>query len=750
VHPQASTALGEVGTSNARDAWGQPSSLSTHTETTTTNGRTTTTTYDPTTRTFTTTTPEGRQTFRTIDETGRTTSTQIAGLTPIDFTYDADGRLQTITQGDRVTTNTYHSAGLAKGYLETITNALNQTTSFAPDGLGRTLTQTEPDGAVIGFSYDGNSNLTSVTPPGKPEHLQTYTPVDLMESYDPPVLDDVPSPQTTYTYNADKQLTNTLRPDGVSLTRSYDSAGRLDLITMPTGTIQHEYYDNTVCVGCAPGSLKRLTGPGSSIIDLTYDGSLLKSTTWSGAVNGAVSWNYDNDFRTTQETVTPGGSTITYAYDNDDLVTCASRGSCAPPSTDALKLTYHLTTGLVTSVVIGNISETFTYNDKGELATHTASYSGSPVYSGTFHSTAAPRDNLGRITRKVETVDGVTRTDDYQYDTRGRLLNVARNGDLVSVYDYDDNGNRLSLTSPSTSSVTLGSYDDQDRVMAYGSFEYTFNENGDLTSKFNTATSEETTYEYDAQGALLSVVLPDSTFIEYVIDGLGRRIGKNVNGVMTQGFIYKDDLRIAAELDGTGTIVSQFVYVDDNSHSPDFMIKGGQVYRFVKDQLGSPRVLVNVLNGAVAQTLEYGEFGNVISDTSPGFQPFGFAGGLYDRDTALVRFGARDYDAQAGRWTAKDPILWNGALFNLFQYVSGNPVGSIDPTGHQGSFDSPECDECYNAANEWEDWCHSRWCTGEGGICSTGYGSNSRECHEWCRYEAEERRHDCAISSACR
>jgi RHS repeat-associated protein len=286
--------------------------------------------------------------------------------------------------------------------------------------------------------------------------------------------------------------------------------------------------------------------------------------------------------------------------------------------------------------------------------------------------------------------------------------------------------------------------------MAYGSFEYTFNENGDLTSKFNTATSEETTYEYDAQGALLSVVLPDSTFIEYVIDGLGRRIGKNVNGVMTQGFIYKDDLRIAAELDGTGTIVSQFVYVDDNSHSPDFMIKGGQVYRFVKDQLGSPRVLVNVLNGAVAQTLEYGEFGNVISDTSPGFQPFGFAGGLYDRDTALVRFGARDYDAQAGRWTAKDPILWNGALFNLFQYVSGNPVGSIDPTGHQGSFDSPECDECYNAANEWEDWCHSRWCTGEGGICSTGYGSNSRECHEWCRYEAEERRHDCAISSACR
>ena len=44
----------------------------------------------------------------------------------------------------------------------------------------------------------------------------------------------------------------------------------------------------------------------------------------------------------------------------------------------------------------------------------------------------------------------------------------------------------------------------------------------------------------------------------------------------------------------------------------------------------------------------------------PGFQPFGFAGGIYDLHTALVRFGARDYDAFTGRWTAKDPISFAG------------------------------------------------------------------------------------------
>ena len=90
---------------------------------------------------------------------------------------------------------------------------------------------------------------------------------------------------------------------------------------------------------------------------------------------------------------------------------------------------------------------------------------------------------------------------------------------------------------------------------------------------------------------------------------------------------------------------------------PDVMTKGGVTSRIITDMLGSVRLVIDASTGAVAQRLDYDEFGLVLMDTSPGFQPFGFVGGFYDPDTGLTRFGVRDYDAEVGRWTGKDPIL---------------------------------------------------------------------------------------------
>jgi RHS repeat-associated protein len=196
-----------------------------------------------------------------------------------------------------------------------------------------------------------------------------------------------------------------------------------------------------------------------------------------------------------------------------------------------------------------------------------------------------------------------------------------------------------------------------------------------------------TTHEYDALGNLLLVTLSNGTVVEYIVDGLNRRVGKKIDGVSVKGFLYKDQLNPVAELDGQGNIVSRFVYAT-RANVPDFMVRDGRTLRIISDRLGSPRLIVDVDTGAILQRINYDEFGNVLNDSNPGYQPFGFAGGLYDVDTGLIRFGARDYDANVGRWTAKDPSRFEGGA-NLYAYVNNNPVNQLDlfglqPLSHSG------------------------------------------------------------------
>lgn len=185
-------------------------------------------------------------------------------------------------------------------------------------------------------------------------------------------------------------------------------------------------------------------------------------------------------------------------------------------------------------------------------------------------------------------------------------------------------------------------------------------------------------------GNLTRVTLPNSIQIDYVIDGQNRRVGKRVDGELVQGFLYKDPLNPIAELDGNNQLISRFVY-GTKTNVPDYLVKDGTTYRIISDHLGSPRIVVNITDGSIAQRMDYDAWGNITLDTNPGFQPFGFAGGLYDPHTQLTRFGARDYDAWTVRWTAKDPILFDGGDLNLYGYVVNNPVTFVDPYGLQAN-----------------------------------------------------------------
>jgi RHS repeat-associated protein len=644
-----------------------PFSLTSQTDTFTVNGRTYTATYSAATKMITATTPLGRQTLTTLDDRGRVVQISRPGVLPTSLHYEtAHGRIDTVTQGTRTFRFGYNDQGTDQANVARVTDPLsNPPTLIHYDLAGRPNTITRSDSRTIGIGFDQNGNLTTLTPPGRPAHVFSYWPVDLEKDYTPP---DVGQPRTTHRdYNVDRQVINISRPDGDNITPGYDlTKGRLISLTTSRGAIGVGYDSMT-------GLLSSITTPDNIGLAYGYDGLLLKDITWSGPIAGNVHKEYDSSFRLTSERVN-SGAIISFGYDNDHLLTSAG----------ALTIARDAASGFVTGTALGNLTDVRTYNGYGEQASYTASYQSNTLYTVTYDTSSAPRDGLGRIVARTERVGTEpSHTFAYQYDNVGHLTDVTKDGTLISHYEYDANGNRL--VGPGLTASPL--YDNQDRLTTYGNCTYSYKSDGSLQTK--TCGTSVTVYDYDALGNLRNVLMPNGTHIEYLIDGQNRRVGKRVCATpigvscpassLSDGFLYRTHLKPAAWLNADGSVKATFVY-GLQRNVPEYMVKGGVTYRVITDQLGSVRLIVDS-NGNVAERIDYDEFGNVVSDTAPGFQPFGFAGGLRDIDTGLVRFGARDYDSVSGRWTNKDPVNFAGGLANLYSYVGSDPLNWIDPTG---------------------------------------------------------------------
>jgi len=167
--------------------------------------------------------------------------------------------------------------------------------------------------------------------------------------------------------------------------------------------------------------------------------------------------------------------------------------------------------------------------------------------------------------------------------------------------------------------------------------------------------------------------------ITYKHNALNQRVAKLINGQVVEKYLWKDLTTLLAIYDKDDNLKQRFEYADQRM--PISMTQNGQKYYLHYDQVGSLRA-VSDTSHSIIKEITYDTYGNMLTDSNPSFTvPFGFAGGLYDADTKLTRFGYRDYDAYTGKWTAKDPIGFSGGDSNLYGYVLGDPVGLIDPLG---------------------------------------------------------------------
>ncbi len=284
----------------------------------------------------------------------------------------------------------------------------------------------------------------------------------------------------------------------------------------------------------------------------------------------------------------------------------------------------------------------------------------------------------GRVRSRTKTVEEVSTELAYDYDALGRLVSVTKDGTLVEEYRFGPSGNRTferNLLRGITGRTFT--YSDEDHLLASGDTTCQYDADGFLTSK--TRGSQVTEFRYSSRGELLSATFSSGTVIEYLHDPLGRRIGKKVNGTVTEKYLWQGMTRLLAVYDGRDNLFMRFQYAD--SRMPVSMTRGATNYCLTYDQVGSLRT-VSDTTGSLVKRIDYDSFGNILSDSNPSLSmPFGFAGGIFDPHTTLVRFGFRDYDPDTGRWTAKDPILFGGEDTNLYGYVQNDPVNFADPDG---------------------------------------------------------------------
>ena len=622
-----------------------PLSLETQEDMITFNGRGYTDHYDAATRTLTKTSPEGHQVVSVIDTLGRVTSTTRApGVDPEIFTYDMLGRLEQSSQGIQSLDYGYD----VKNRVISRTDAAGNATLYEYDDADRVTKMTKAGGQVLNYTYDANGNRTGLEMPSADSHSIAYARRGLRTGYTPPG-----NASYVRSYDADRDLLSRTLPSGRVLSNSFDTNRRWTGLNYPEASIEFGYDDTRDRMS----SLSRTPTSIGIVQDIAYlyDGPLVTKSTWTNAADGIYQYFWNSNFLFTSFNLKSGFDTVNsiVSWDADGqqtgfgpytLVRGGPRGSLSQVS-DA------------------NLTHDLQYDSLGRIQARDVVVNANPVYAY-----ALTYNNIGKVSEKDETVDGVNRVYVYTYDASGRLTNVTRDAAQVEHYTYDDNDNRLStLTGSST-------YDAQDRLTVHEGVTHSFNSDGFLTMR------GAETYDYSARGELIGAVVPGPGEITFSYDGLGRRVARtDVSG--TTEYLYGhpwNQMLVTAVRDSSGDLT---VLYHDRAAGYYAMNRDGTTYYIATDQVGSPRVVTDS-SGVIIKVIAYDSFGKRLSDSNPGFElHIGYAGGLEDTATGLVRFGFRDYDQETGRWTARDPILYEGGQANLFAYVGNNPINQRDPTG---------------------------------------------------------------------
>ena len=618
------------------------------------------------------------------------------------FAYDAGangiGRLTRVTDVSGSTSFIYDIRGNLIAETRTI-DGHAYATDYAYDNADRVQTITYPGGTLITYDRDagGRIDAVSATTGGVTQTLAgniAYLPFGPITGFD--YGNGLP---LTRVFDRDYRLTGQTAGAVQDVTLDYDPANNITSLTdgLDGARTQHFAYDE----------LNRLTqGQGLyGTHDYRYDRIGNRLSLASSA--GVDTYDYTPGSHHLETITGPNGT----AFDYDANGNTVAKGP--------LGFTYDATNRLTEVLASGVPLATYTYNARGERVKKTGAAGGPPSESVLFSDAFTAPDataiddqpdgawkgkrpkaaisatveaGAARVApgQAIRTTTTFTDTGDATLVVHARLVQ----GTLVLKHPGAPRGVRVRFNGTRRVAVTSGAFDDEtQRIKVVFRLSAPSNhvdialhvragttrvvitddqgaeyDTGDL---HNTALGTDDTYRLKLRAIKVKGVPVPGLFDDIRIS---RRT--DTGSADTTHFVYDQGGRLIGEYDATGSPIAEYVYL---AGQPLAMLRGGVIYYYHTDHLGTPQALTDK-DRRVVWRAGYTPFGNTIILVDEIENRLRFPGQYFDEETNLHYNWFRYYDPSIGRYARSDPIGLVGGS-NVYLYALANPLRFTDPNG---------------------------------------------------------------------
>lgn len=437
--------------------------------------------------------------------------------TVAEYSYDDNGNEEDAWDGKQNKTTSHYDA---LDRLERQVDPLFNETKYDYDSQDRITSVTDPNGGITTYFYNGHGDLKwQDSPDSGRTDFDVYDEAGNLKQ-----KTDARGVATTYTYDALNRLRNVSYPTNPSLnvTFNYDEPGvgprkgHLTSMVDASGTTAYTYDDR--------GNLSSKTH-NSQTIKYTYDLSdNLSSITY------------------------PSGFLVAYFRGADDQVTRVTLTDDQRTKTLAKEIAYE-PFGPLKSLAYGNGLTLSRVLDQ-EYRLESQVVMDAPNAT-TLLDTTYLYDGASNIEDWLNNLD-VSKHQHFEYDSLNRLdLAQGNLGDFD--YEYDAVGNRNYLIANSTT-IDYGYLLNSNRLTSVDGNDVSTDEAGNITS------SPRGIFTYSEANRLKSFS-GNGHNASYTYNGLGQRTRKS-GSIGTTDFYYDEQGQLLAELDGSGSILREYVYLD--------------------------------------------------------------------------------------------------------------------------------------------------------------------------------------------